>query len=74
MWRLVAAREIIELEDVQFHGNSAIDDHGRFYIDNPSPINYTGAGPEIDEAWNNITLEGREYFSIVNDIQANLKN
>jgi hypothetical protein len=61
---LSGARDVIELEDVQFNGNSAFDDHGRFFLANPSPINYTGAGPEVDAAWDNITLEGQRDFLI----------
>lgn len=58
---LAAAREVIELEDVQFTGNSAYDDNGRFYVNNPSPINYKDATPEADDAWKNLTLTGRMY-------------
>ena len=63
IWNLVsvAARDIIELEDVQFTGNSAYDDNGRFFVNNPGPINYSDATPEADDAWKNLTLEGRMY-------------
>ena len=52
---------MIELEDVQFTGNSAYDDNGRFYVNNPSPIDYKGATPEADDAWRNLTLTGGMY-------------
>jgi hypothetical protein len=58
---LAAAREVIALQDVQFTGNSAYDDNGRFFVNNPSPVNYQGAGPEVDDAWRNLTLAGRKY-------------
>ena len=57
-----AARVVIEPEEVQFTGNSAYDDNGRFYVPNPSPINYKGSGPEVDDAWRNLTLAGRRYL------------
>lgn len=53
---LAAARGVIELQDVGFTGNSAYDDNGRFFINNPSPIDYISVTPEVDEAWNNLTL------------------
>jgi hypothetical protein len=56
-----AAREVIALQDVQFTGNSAYDDNGRFFVNNPSPINYQGAGSEVDDAWRNLTLAGRKH-------------
>jgi hypothetical protein len=53
---LESAREVLELEEVQFTGNSAYDDNGRFYVNNPSKIDYVSdPSPEIDEAWHNLT-------------------
>lgn len=57
----MAVRDIIELEDVQFTGNSAYDDNGRFFVNNPGPINYSDATPEADDAWKNLTLERSMY-------------
>lgn len=37
------------------------DENGRFFVNNPGPINYTGAGPETDRAWKNLTLDDRMY-------------
>lgn len=56
---IAAARKIIKTQDVQFTGNSAFDDNGRFFVPNPSPVDYVGATPETDAAWKNLTLDGR---------------
>jgi hypothetical protein len=61
---LAAAREAIEMQDVQFIGNTAFDDVGHRFVPNPSPIDYGGATPDVDEAWKNLTLEGRTYSSM----------
>jgi hypothetical protein len=63
IWSLTsaAARGVIELQDVGFTGNSAYDENGRFFVNNPSPVDYISATPEVDEAWNNLTLSNSMY-------------
>jgi len=58
----VAARAAIEVQEVQFIGNSAFDADGQLFVPNASPIDYVSSTPEADAAWKNLTLDGRMYF------------
>ena len=45
----------ISVHDVWFTGTLDIDRHGQLYIPHPGPVNYSGAGPEVDRAWKELT-------------------
>ncbi|KAH8900791.1 hypothetical protein GQ53DRAFT_757758 [Thozetella sp. PMI_491] len=38
------------------------DRHGNLYIPHPGPVNYSGAGPEVDRAWEELTFG--DYFPV----------
>jgi len=51
MWRLVAAREIIELEDVQFHGCHGSDSKAKFESFPDSNLDYLSLIKEDGPCW-----------------------
>jgi hypothetical protein len=44
------------LEQVKFTGAPAFADDGSMVIPNPDPIEYNGDSPEVDQAWNELTV------------------
>ncbi|KAH8898711.1 hypothetical protein GQ53DRAFT_877812 [Thozetella sp. PMI_491] len=55
---IAAYKDAIQEQDVQFTGNSAYDDQGLFYVQNPAEIDYVGEpSPLIDQAWYNLSAQ-----------------
>jgi hypothetical protein len=50
-----AVRPQIKVEQVRFNGATAFDDDGKAFIPHPELIDYEGDGPEIDQAWDEVT-------------------
>lgn len=48
------ARVAIETEEVWFEGTTDYNHRGELWIPHPSPVNYSGVGPAVDKAWEDL--------------------
>jgi hypothetical protein len=52
------AKPYIKTELVRFTGSPAFDANHTMFLPHPDPFDYNGNGPEVDEAWEQLT-EGK---------------
>jgi hypothetical protein len=48
-------KDHIKTELVRFTGSPAFTENHTMYLPHPDPFDYNGNGPEVDEAWEDLT-------------------